>query len=165
MQHAMSDVDLYVIYDFHNHIYRPKKLIRQSIDDESDTTKIYIEKFKEQVYKGVPQAHEVLFSRPEQWLDHHEDWPGIAESIKENFDIFLPDILETYKRTALNFMLTDDFKKNRHALRIILNAQDLKNRGEFNPRLSEDVINEITRVAKLPFTFRQEYFKDLLFEL
>ena len=73
-------------------------------------------------------------------------------------------ILETYKRTSWNLFERDDFKKNRHALRLCLNAKDLKEIGSFDPTLKPNVRAEITRVAELPRRQREDEFKVLFFD-
>lgn len=158
-----SDIDLYVVYDFYHRTYRPKRLIRQSIDDESDTTKIYVEKFREQVMKGVPQSLEALFAPLDAWLESHSDWELISFELEGCVIRNMPAILETYKRTAMNFMLEDNFKKTRHALRLLHNARELKETGRMNPSLDEGVVQHLTKLAKLPFAFRTEKFKELMY--
>lgn len=159
-----SDLDLYVIYEFPFKIYRPKKLATQSITDESDTMKIEIERFKNLCLKGVPQALEALYSPEQYWLDSHDKWPKLSEEIKDYISANKNEILSTYKRTAMNFMLKDDFKKNRHAFRLIINASEFDLVSRITPNLSNFAVNEITDLAKLPWKERKEAFNEMLFD-
>lgn len=160
-----SDRDYYVVYEFPWHRYRPRKQNQQVIDEHMiDTTTISLERFTDLCLKGVPQSIEVLFSDNSKWLEYDDSWYDKSNSIKELVKLNLPTILETYKRTAWNFFEKDDFKKNRHALRITLNAIDLKNNGYFNPTLKPNVCEETTRFAALPRLQREEIFKDIFFD-
>lgn len=162
MNHANSDLDYYEVFEYPWQNYRPKKQISQTINDESDVTKASIDRFTNLCYKGVPQSLEALFAPREAWVKYDDLWYDRRETIHENLYLFRLDILETYRRTARNFFQKDDFKKNRHAMRLIFNARDFKVNGQFNPRLEESDLNEITRLASLPWQQREESFKDLL---
>lgn len=164
LANAHSDLDLYVVYEFPLKIYRPKKLAAQSITDESDTMKIEIDRFKSLCLKGVPQALEALYAPPEYWLDSHAKWPELQEEIKNYISANKNEILNTYKRTAMNFMHNDDFKKNRHAFRLIINASQFDLLSKITPNLSTFAINEITELAQLPWKQRKEAFNEMLFD-
>ena len=164
MAHAESDLDLYTVYTYYNKRYRPRKQVSRVIDIESDQFRISLDKFKDYVLSGVPQACEALFAPEEAWTEHHQDWFDIRDNIVTEMQGSLADILETYRRTAINFMRKDDFKKNRHAFRLVHNARELKDSGAINPRLSEGVVDNLTRLAELPYSFRTDEFKEQLFE-
>lgn len=159
-----SDLDFYVIYEFPWKNYRPKKQMDQKIVEETDTTTVSIDRFTDLCFKGVPQALEALFSNSSKWLQYDNSWYDKSQLIKTNLGLYIPVVLETYKRTSWNFFEKDDFKKNRHALRLCLNANDLKARGSFDPTLQPDVRDEITRIAKLPRQRREDEFKDIFFK-
>jgi hypothetical protein len=159
-----SDVDLYHIYDFPWQTHRPKKQVAQAIDDETDTTKVSLERFKELVFKGVPQSLEALFANPDFWLDWHVDWHLISNGIQQCLDQHMPVVLDTYRRTARDFHNKDNPKKNRHALRLMLNARDLKRQGFFNPTLEHPDIVDITEKSNLPWAERVEHFKDVFYQ-
>jgi predicted nucleotidyltransferase len=160
---ATSDLDYYVVYEFPWKIYRPKKQIDQKIDEETDTTTASLERFTDLCIKGVPQSLETLFSDSSQWLEYDNSWYYKSEEIKLLIRDEIPSILETYKRTALNFFEKDDFKKNRHALRLCLNAKDLRKTASFNPTLDPNVCEEMTRIAALPRRQREDIFKDVFY--
>lgn len=158
-----SDFDYYLVYEFPWKNYRPKKQIHQNIKDDIDTTTASLDRFTDLCCKGVPQSLETLFADSSKWLEYDNSWYHKGRKIRTLVKDNIPIVLETYKRTALNFFEKDDFKKNRHALRLCLNARDLKDKGCFNPTLEPDVREEMTRIAALPRRQREEIFKDLFF--
>lgn len=162
LNHALSDIDLYTIYDFINQRWRPRRQVEQKINDETDHVKISLEKFLLQVEKGVPQALEVLFAHAEHWLDHHR-WEDLRTQCLEHLDIYTA--LDTYQRTIINFFKKDDFKKNRHGFRLLLNAESLKNSGSFNPTLTDKQAVEITCLANASWNKRQDLYKDQLWKV
>lgn len=161
---ATSDLDFYVVYEFPWKIYRPGKQSEQKIEDDLDTTSASLDRFTDLCTKGVPQCLETLFSDSAKWSHNHDSWYDKRDKIKELVRSDIPAVLETYKRTAWNFFEKDDFKKNRHALRLCLNASSLKEKGFFNPTLEPNVREEITRFAALPRCQREDVFKDVFFE-
>lgn len=164
MNAAASDVDYYIVYEFPWKLYRPKKQIDQKIEEEVDATSASLDRFTDICLKGVPQSLETLFSHSSKWLSYDDSWYHKSEKIKTEVLSNIPGILETYRRTAWNFFEKDDFKKNRHALRLCLNAKDLKKKGSFDPTLQPDVREEITRIASLPRRHREEIFKDVFYD-
>lgn len=169
MARADSDIDLYTVYKFLNKNWRPRRQVKQHIEGETDQVKISLDKFCEQVAKGVPQALEVLFADVQHTLDMDESWgadihEGWRKHIYDN-NLVVDVALGTYRRTVANFFAIDDFKKNRHGFRLLLNAEDLKVKGFFNPTLDEEKVNKITEYAERPWSLRQEKYKDLLWEV
>lgn len=161
---STSDRDYYEVYDFPWKRYRPRKQNIQVIEYDNDTTTISLERFTDLCIKGVPQSIEVLFSDSSKWLYYDVSWYDKKKIIVELMLSNIPGVLETYRRTAWNFFEKDDFKKNRHALRLCLNAKDLKNTGSFDPTLQPDVCEEVTRIANLPRRQREEIFKDVFYD-
>ncbi len=161
---ATSDLDFYVVYEFPWKIYRPNKQMHQNIKDELDTTTVSLDRFTDLCAKGVPQCLETLFADSTKWLEHHNSWYDKRDKIKKLVRSDIPAVLETYKRTAWNFFEKDDFKKNRHAMRLCLNALSLKKEGHFNPTLEPNVREEMTRFAALPRRQREDIFKDVFFD-
>lgn len=157
-------MDYYLIYDFPWRNYRPKKQVAQNILEDIDTTTISLERFSDLCMKGVPQSLETLFADSSKWLEYDNSWYHEGNKLKKLVMENLPIILETYKRTAWNFFEEDDFKKNRHALRLCLNAQDLKKIGSFDPTMKPDVREEMTQIAKLPRLQRKDIFKDIFYD-
>jgi len=160
-----SDRDFYEIYSFPWQRYRPKKLVGQSIQKDIDKTTIELSRFKDLVRKGVPQSIESLFAKKDHWIQYDPVWEVIRIELFQEVRQQLPQILSTYKRTAWNFHEKENFKKNRHALRLCLNGLDLKSNGYFDPSLHPVVVVEITALAKLPWETRLENFKTLFYEV
>jgi len=158
-----SDIDLYTVYDFQNRNWRPTRQVKQHIEGETDHVKISLDKFIEQLKKGVPQAVEVLFARPKCWIDFAENWESISGCLEELLDT--NTVLETYRRTVMNFFAQDDFKRNRHGFRLLLNADELKRTGRFDPTLSDYQVDIITELANRPYEERIEKYKDMLWEV
>jgi hypothetical protein len=157
-----SDYDFYEIFDFINKRYRPKKETYQQIVDDVDEVRISKERFTNICFKGVPQAVEVLFAPPEAWVVEN-GWVDISAQIKSELRNHMPDILDTYRRTALNFFYSskNKEKKRRHAFRLVLNAQELKAAGVMHSRLNNEqveLINELTTSF-----YSEEKFKDMVY--
>ena len=144
-----SDIDYYEIYTFFNKNYRPKRQAEQNIYEETDSFTVSLDRFRSFCMKGVPQAIEVLFAQPDSWIDYSPEWINIRREIfgevtrKKN----MPNVLETYRRTALSFMRGGDFKRFRHALRLCINAKELKETLQMNPTLSQSDVDAITVIA------------------
>jgi predicted nucleotidyltransferase len=158
-----SDLDYYEIYDFYNRRYRPKKQSSQKIVGQLDEVKITLDRYIDLCFKGVPQAVEVLFSPEETWVIEN-DWLNISSQIKSELRNHMPAILETYKRTALNFFFSkkDGEKKKRHAFRLLLNASELKVSGQMHTRL---VGEQVELIDELSTSFKsEEKFKDMVYE-
>lgn len=160
---ADSDIDLYTVYDFKHKNYRPNKQIEQSINDETDHVKISLDKYIEHLKKGVPQAIEVLFAHKDQWLDYDPEWEYVAGSLELLLDTEV--VLETYKRTIINFFNEDNFKKNRHGFRLLLNANELKRTYRFDPTLTPYQIQIINELAEYPWEKRVNKYKDMLWDV
>jgi predicted nucleotidyltransferase len=162
--HANSDYDYYTIYDFYNQRYRPKKKAQQRIQGDLDEVEVTLDRFTDLCFKGVPQAVEVLFSPKEAWVEEN-GWMNISAHIKNELVNYIPAILETYRRTALNFFWSnkDQEKKRKHAFRLLLNARELKTSGEMHPRLDKEQV-EFIRVSSSCYN-SEEKFKDMVYEI
>lgn len=156
-----SDIDYYSVYDFLNKNWRPRKQVKQNISINQDITFVSLDRFTEMCYKGVPQTLEVLFSHPGNWIEHTAEWLDISEELSSRITTKsnLLTILDTYRRTAINFAREDDFKKNRHALRLCINAKQLKDCRWMSPTLDQKEIEKINRYAMLPYEHRMVIFK------
>jgi predicted nucleotidyltransferase len=160
-----SDYDYYEIYDFLNRNWRPKKQTKQKIQGDQDELRISLERFEDLCFKGVPQCVEVLFSPPEAWIYVENSWHSTSDRVKSELPNHMPAILDTYRRTALNFFYSkkDTEKKQRHAFRLLLNAKELKASGAMHSRLN---VNQVELINELTASFhREEKFKDMLYEI
>jgi predicted nucleotidyltransferase len=158
-----SDLDFYEIFEYPWLKHRPKKQVFQTITNDEDVTEASLDRFVDMCFKGIPQALEALFSSEDHWVEYHTSWYDKREYIAFELPKHKEAIVETYKRTTLNFLKSEEFKRDRHALRLMLNITDFKNHGDFNPTLSETQCEEITRIAVLPRNRREEIFKDMFF--
>lgn len=149
LNHAGSDEDFYrVMPDEHywkaigkRPTGNPKVLANQTIIDGIDQMIVSEKTFHIFCFEGAPQALEAMFSQ-QPILDKipafRNDYFG---------GLNLDHMCGRYMRTIKTFAY-GDFKKRRHALRLSLNlreAQDLQ--GRFNPTLSAENIEYITRLA------------------
>lgn len=157
-----SDHDYYEIYDFMNHRYRPKKQSMQRIQDDSDEVKISLERFTDICFKGVPQALEVLYAPQEAWLIDN-DWHVIADKLKLDLQNHMSTVLDTYRRTALNFFHSKTDKRRRHAFRLLINARELKESGSMHSRLHASQIKQINELTNC--FYAEQQFKDMLFNI
>lgn len=148
-----SDQDFYEIYKWNFMNYRPalRKQSVQTIDAEEDKLRISLDRFTALLYKGVPQTLEALFARPDKWLYWHADWPDMQAGLAKNLWRHKQAVVETYIRTANNFMQQDDFKKNRHAFRLLLNIAEYTANGQFNPTLNMFDIQRVNYFANLVY--------------
>ena len=159
-----SDYDYYEIYDFLNRKWRPKKQSDQTISGDLDVVRISLDRFTHLCFSGVPQAVEVLFSPPEAWVVE-DGWQSVSDQIKTELPDHMPTILETYRRTALNFFYSkkDPEKRRKHAFRLLLNAGELKASGKMHSRLDGDQVDLLNQLTTSFYS--EEKFKDMLFEL
>lgn len=137
INHADSDLDTYTVVS--------DKLVKttQSIVGDVDSLVIGYDRFLSLCSKGVPQALEALYS-PVPTID-------VFPSMRHSFNAKSYIVADTYRRTIKNFWehpkYGGTFKKRRHALRLMLNLNDISKYGQFNPRLSEEQVEIITCLA------------------
>jgi RNA repair pathway DNA polymerase beta family protein len=157
-----SDIDYYEVYRFLNQRYRPKRLAHQNIVENIDSFRVEKERYRSFCVKGVPQAVEVLYSNSDAWIEVDAEWPDFAEEVRSQVIDNLPKVLETYKRTALNFW-RGDRKKQRHAFRLLLNAEELRMTKTMSPQLTN------YQVASLDYFVNnyqaEDKFKDLVWRV
>lgn len=145
-----SDLDTYEVF-----IGGDKRRAEQRLDGQDDIVRIHLDRFLDQVNKGVPQALETLFS-PQ--ADKHPEWAPYLNSLRPSLD----QARATYRRTIYNFAFrhggrtgaaldrakaTERLKIRRHALRLAVNLHELMVAGRFNPSFSSDQANWLTDVA------------------
>lgn len=136
LAHEHSDWDTYRVV-----LCDDMRYTSHMVDDVSDSTVIHLDRFVQQVNKGVPQALEALYSRS---ATHNTAYLPYLRSLR-------PDpytVADTYWRTALNFAV-GDFKQMRHAMRLVLNLHDFMRYGSFNPQLTPAEVTFVNRYARL----------------
>lgn len=146
LAHAGSDEDFYTV------IAKPQRDTRfgkqtkaryakQTILDGEDSVVVDFGTWVEQCKSGVPQALEAMFSDM-----------AVVDNIAEFRKSFRAGsgVADRYFRTIKSFSYSDrdPFKRKRHALRLALNLNELGQTGRFNPTLSPEWADYITRRAK-----------------
>jgi len=146
LAHAGSDEDFYTV------ISKPKRDTRygkqtksryskQTIVDGEDTVVVDFGTWVEQCKSGVPQALEAMFSNM-----------AVEDNIAEFRKSFRAgsDVTNRYLRTIKSFAYSekDTFKRKRHALRLALNLNELGRTGRFDPTLTPEQVDYITRRAE-----------------
>lgn len=122
--------------DYDSYVVATGVKTRQRVNGSDDHTVVNLEDFIKQVSFGVPQALEALYS---PYKDVNAGWASFLSSLRPSYF----HVLDTYRRTILNFVGGGDDKREvtpkrrQHALRLALNRRTFRNRGVFNPVLSE----------------------------
>lgn len=128
LNHASSDVDFYEVWS--DDAFRGKA--KQSIVGNNDTVKVSLSEFMRQCHKGVPQSLEALYSPVK---DVNE-----IEYFVKGFK-YGHEAVNTFMRTIKSFVLDPrgdkDTKYRRHAVRLALELNQMIEKGEFTPALSE----------------------------
>lgn len=126
LSHADSDLDTYRVVPSWNR--SRKNDARHKVDREAgvDLTVVGLSTFMRFCSEGVPQALEAMFS-PVARVDEIRD-------LRRSYRVG-NTMRRTYMRTAKNFALSDEPKKQRHALRLLMNLYDAQRTGRFNPVL------------------------------
>jgi len=145
LNHAGSDDDFYTVVTkklTDTRIGRQTKAryAKQTIVDNEDSMVVDFGTWVEMCKSGVPQALEAMFSGmplEDRIGDFRASW-------------YCGDqVYQRYFRTIKSFALSEDegIKKRRHALRLALNLNEIGRTGRFNPTLSKEDANYITRMA------------------
>lgn len=152
LDHENSDNDYYVVLADTTGRVKP----HQTIVDKIDTMSLGLAEFDKLAHKGVPQVLEAMFSR--------KVTGDPIEAYRKAYRASDPEVIRTYFRTIKNFSLSDDFKRRRHAARLVLNLNEMLKTGRFNPTLSPAQAQLITeRTNRTPKTFEQ--YRDFMNEL
>ena len=136
LNHANSDEDWYSV-----HLGLGKAT--QNISGDQDVLRVDYSMFLDQFEKGVPQALEAMFSSQIVY----DNIPFIRRSAVPNFG----KAVDTYSRTIRGFARSkkDTLKRQRHAIRLTLNLDDLWRTGRFDPTLdkkSVDLVRSLENV-------------------
>lgn len=132
-----SDYDYYTVINTKR--TRRAKYAKQSIVGNRDSVVVDLGTFMMLCDKGVPQALEAMFSPVAEFDRLSALRNGYRAGGRAR---------DTYQRTIDNFLLSDDPKRHRHALRLSINLRDILWYGRFNPRLSEiqaDIITDLSQ--------------------
>lgn len=116
---------------------------RQKVTGQLDHTQVNLPDFLTQVSNGVPQALESLWSPVAEVAP---EWERYFTHLHPNYR----KTLDTFERTICNFMgwsvdhRPSTAKRRLHALRLASERQTFQRLGIFNPRLSEQLIEDFT---------------------
>lgn len=120
------------------------KYARQKIyeidGDTYDETLTDMSTFALYAGKGVPQYLEAMWSQ-QTTVDEIHEWRMS----------FSPDYYrtqDTYVRTIRNFYDKPEFKRKRHAYRLVMNLLDFRSEGIFNPTLNEEELEHLQWMLK-----------------
>lgn len=127
LAHEESDRDVYYVYEG-----RGTKL-RQSMSGADDSVRGTLDAFLKRAYTGSHQSVEALFSREKVWASGMQEKYG---AMLDRLYIEGGEVFAKYERTIKKFCY-GDFKQRRHACRLRLNLQSLRECGRFDPRLTE----------------------------
>lgn len=142
LDHAESDDDWFVVVAKKDGTtsHTRKRYARQSIIDGVDTTVVDFGTWLIGCEKGVPQFLEAMFA-PYPEVD-------LIKAFRHSYRVET-GVYETYLRTIKSFAYGGTYKGKRHALRLALNMQTLREHGRFNARLTPAQIEYITICAHM----------------
>lgn len=126
LNHADSDEDFYTVVDVPRG--RRYKYSKQRITDEEDSVTVNLPTWLRLCDKGVPQALEAMFA-PNPLVDN---LPFLRSAYRAG-----GEVRRTYARTITNFVMSDEFKRKRHAVRLGFNLRDIGRYGRFNPQMND----------------------------
>lgn len=124
LAHEGSDRDVYYVYEG-----KGTKL-RQSMQGDDDSVRGTLDAFLNRAIAGSHQSVEALFSNQKIWYNDK------YRPLLDNLFITGGEVFAKYERTIKKFCY-GDFKRRRHACRLRLNLQDLREYGRFDPELTE----------------------------
>ena len=130
--HDQSDFDWYSVR-------LEGRRARQSIVGDQDNVVLNYEEFLKQVFRGVPQACEALWS-PEAEI--HPKYLPYLRSIR----LWGGEPADRHERTVRNFCY-GDFKRRRHAVRMGWNLMNLRQQGWYYPRMNADQVKIAEHLA------------------
>jgi len=151
---ATSDDDY---FEVHTHPFmiptrdEPRQ-VRQTIVDGVDTIQMTLSHFVERAAAGSHQALDAMFAaNPETDL-----LGGFRTSYRAG-----TDVIPSYIRIITKFAVQGGHRKQRHALRAMLNLHDIMDTGRYTPELTAEQIQFLDDHASLP---SPEFMKFLISE-
>lgn len=121
-----SDYDTYTVTD------STSLKANQSVNGPYDIVRVGFNGFLIKALGGSHQGVEALFSPLKEWNDEFLH----LKPFIDNMVVCGGPVYEKYERTIKKFCY-GDFKKRRHAVRLALNLEDLRDVGRFNPVMDE----------------------------
>ena len=149
LSHKDSDEDYYVVTDDADGKLRPL----QTIVDGIDTMRLSFSAFEKMAIKGVPQVLEAMFSK----LTTGDP----IEAYRKGYRASDPQVVDTYMRTIKNFALSEHFKRRRHAIRLVMNLNDILRTERFDPTLTPEEAILITQKTNTSFDEYVDYINEI----
>lgn len=149
-----SDVDFFEVHS--EGFIRPddKHMIvreaEQTIVSGVDVTRMTLDKFMEKARKGSHQALDSMFA-PTPQVD-------LLQGFREAYRVGT-EVIPTYERAIIQFTYRDEgvFRYQRHAMRLMINLNEILDTNRYNPKLSDETIQYLNTVAEYPsLKFRRE---------
>lgn len=136
LAHEESDLDVYEVYE------GSSLKLSQRTDGVDDSVRGTLDAFLSRALSGSHQSVEALFSTKKIWYN------DMYRPMLDNLRITGGEVFAKYERTIHKFCY-GDFKRRRHACRLRLNLQDLREYGRFDPTLNETQIILSNAYAKI----------------
>lgn len=124
-EHANSDYDYYEVYEGDG------RHLHNSIIGDVDTVRGSLEAFVTRAMSGSHQSCEALFSPVKEWAPGMEaKWGAYINGLR----VCGGDVFAKYERTIRKFCY-GDFKRRRHAFRLLGDMNELRRNGRFDPMM------------------------------
>lgn len=135
-----SDIDIFTVTTSRNRKARQK--LRVDAEGRNiDKVEVGLSTFLRRANSGSHQSVEALFSGRKVWMrPEHRDF------IESSF-VCGEEVFAKYERTIKKFCY-GDFKRRRHACRLSLNLYSLRERGRFDPEMTQAEIALANGFAK-----------------
>lgn len=127
LHHAGSDYDYFTVIA--NKPRVKSRFAKQTIVGEKDSLVCDFSTFVKYCEAGVPQYLESMFA-PEECVEI-----DLISEFRKNYYINTPRMMVVYNRTIRNFLEANEFKRTRHAYRLMLNQAEGLRTGRMSPRL------------------------------
>lgn len=151
LSHENSDRDFYTVVDKVKS--NKARFAKQTITGDEDSMVVDFGTWLGLCSKGVPQALEAMFSK----MAVHDDIPYFRQGFKVGTEVY-----DTYLRTIKSFIMTGEYKKKRHGLRLALNLNSIREFGKFDPTLDPLQVEIVSELAKLPTEYVYAWAKKLV---
>lgn len=115
----------------------------QSVNGDDDVVTVGMTTFLRRCMEGSHQSCEALFSGRKLYSEEGLKYKPMFESMQ----VTGKDVFAKYERTIRKFAF-GDFKRRRHAGRLKLNLNDLRDYGRFDPTLTDREIALVNRMAR-----------------
>ena len=137
MSHDDSDYDTFTV------VTGRRRKGRHHVNGDQDRVVVTLPRFLDLVTSGSHQSVEALFSPYKEWNPQYESLRPFLESYR----ITGPEVFAKYERTIKSFCY-GDFKRRRHAVRLMWGLSQLRDRGFLVPVLRPQEVEYATILAE-----------------